>query len=80
MALLQHELQHVLEFASGELTVRGYLLSPRNWRYDYEIAGTSVWRRFGAEQRARMAEDLWRAEHGLMAADVDALRRLIPWA
>src|SRR5215472_18819099 len=31
MAVLQHELQHVLDFAEGRLTPLGYLMLPRNW-------------------------------------------------
>ncbi|HET9159695.1 MAG TPA: hypothetical protein VFN88_03715, partial [Caulobacteraceae bacterium] len=54
MATLQHELQHVLEYRSGELTPLGYALRPRNWRYHYAIDSQADWRSFGAEQRARI--------------------------
>ncbi|HEY5071041.1 MAG TPA: hypothetical protein VII63_03325 [Caulobacteraceae bacterium] len=80
MAVLQHELQHVLEFATGELSALGYLLQPRHWRYDVALAGAR-WGELGAEQRASLAERLWLAEHGLAPANtLCALRAVIPWA
>lgn len=79
MAVLQHELQHVLDFATGALTRLGYLLTPSDWRYGYRLAG-AVWGRLGAEQRASVAEHLWLAERGLADFDLPALRRLAPWA
>ena len=81
MATLQHELQHVLEFATGELTYREYLLKPRNWRYVYRLElGKGFWD-YGAEQRASMAEHLWLAENGHRpASEGAALRLTIPWA
>src|SRR4051794_32124027 len=33
MAVLQHELQHVLEYRTGVLHPLRYGLNPRNWRY-----------------------------------------------
>jgi hypothetical protein len=82
MAVLQHELQHVLEFATGELSVARYVLWPLNWRYGYELGPGSQWKDFGAEQRASIAEHLWLIEHGLRAdPEGGALhRRVIPWA
>jgi hypothetical protein len=81
MATLQHELQHVLEFATGELSVRDYLLRPRNWRYGYTLElGKGFWD-YGAEQRACMAEHLWLAENGHRPpSEGAALRLTIPWA
>ena len=32
MAVLQHELQHVLEYATGELSVLRYVIWLPNWR------------------------------------------------
>jgi len=82
MAILQHELQHVLEYATGALTAARYASSPRNWIYHYELKPGARWRDFGAEQRASIVEDYWRIERGLKAADasLDAYRILIPWA
>lgn len=81
MAVLQHELQHVLEFASGELSVLGYFLNPGNWRYSYTLGPDSEWRRFGAEQRASIAEHLWLIERGMGLEQIaDDHRRVIPWA
>jgi hypothetical protein len=81
MAVLQHELQHVLEFASGELSILGYALNPRNWRYRYVLGPDSDWRKFGAEQRASIAEHLWLIERGLGLEQLaDDHRRVIPWA
>lgn len=82
MAVLQHELQHVLDFATGRLGLVRYAADPRNWIYRYRLEAGRPWLRYGAEQRASMAEDLWRLEHGLKAGagDLAALRRLIPWA
>ena len=81
MAVLQHELQHVLEFATGELTVWRYALSPRNWIYRYRLAPGASWRDFGAEQRAMIAHHLWMAERGLPSPHpLEDLRRLVPWA
>ncbi len=79
MAILQHELQHVLEYATGELTALGYLTHPRNWTYAWRPG--APWKAYGAEQRASMVEDMWRMEHGLAdPRDLPALRQLIPWA
>ena len=86
MAVLQHELQHVLDFASGWLTPFRYLTRPRHWTYrwrlpDDALAKGEAWDAFGAEQRASIAEQLWLVERGLAPADeLPALRRLIPWA
>jgi hypothetical protein len=81
MALLQHELQHVLDFAEGRLSVAGYLLLPRNWTYRWRLDKGVRWDRLGAEQRASMAETLWRAEQSPTAArEAAILRDIIPWA
>jgi hypothetical protein len=90
MAVLQHELQHVLEFAMGELSPFRYALRPRNWRYRYELTPRSRWRDFGAEQRATIAEHYWWLERGLEArvhgalgrppASLAEYRRVLPWA
>lgn len=77
MAVLQHELQHVLDFSTGRLSVLGYLLNPKNWTY--RLPDDWDWRQLGAEQRAVLAERLWRAEQGL-AHDVAEVRAVIPWA
>jgi hypothetical protein len=77
MAVLQHELQHVLDFSTGRLSALGYLLNPRNWTY--RLPDDRDWRRLGAEQRAVLAEKLWRAEQGL-AGDLADLRAAVPWA
>jgi hypothetical protein len=81
MATLQHELQHMLEFATGELSLRSYVLNPANWRYGYELElGKGFWD-YGAEQRASMAGDLWWAENGhATASEGAALKLTIPWA
>ena len=77
MAVLQHELQHVLDFSTGRLSALGYLLNPRNWTY--RLPDDWDWRRLGAEPRAVLAERLWRAEQGL-SHDLAAIRDAIPWA
>jgi hypothetical protein len=77
MAVLQHELQHVLDFSTGRLSSLGYLLNPRNWTY--RLPDERDWRRLGAEQRAVLAERLWRAEQEV-AHDLAEIRSLIPWA
>lgn len=81
MAVLQHELQHVLDFAEGRLTGLGYLLLPHNWSYRWDLSDRRPWDRLGAEQRASMAEALWRAERSTTSVEVAAaLRAVIPWA
>lgn len=81
MATLQHELQHVLDFKTGELSILGYVLRPREWVYGYKLELGRGWWSYGAEQRATMAEDLWLAENGLKPASHGAALRLtIPWA
>jgi hypothetical protein len=90
LAILQHELQHVLDYATGELSAARYLLNPKNWRYRYELRPGARWRDFGAEQRASIAEHWWLLERGradLVARDLhgpppglDLYRRVIPWA
>jgi hypothetical protein len=82
MAILQHELQHVLDYATGALSTWRYAALPRNWIYHYELIPGARWRDFGAEQRASIVEDYWRIEHGLKRADpgLEHYRLLIPWA
>jgi hypothetical protein len=80
MAVLQHELQHLLDFAEGRLTLAGYLLLPRNWTYRWDPDGPLSWDRLGAEQRASIAEALWRAERSSSPVEADRLRGVIPWA
>jgi len=81
MAVLQHELQHLLDFADGSLSIAGYLLLPRNWTYRWALSDGLNWGRLGAEQRASVAEALWRAERAPGQADMAAaLRAIIPWA
>ena len=81
MAVLQHELQHILDFAEGRLTVAGYLLRPHNWRYRWQLGDGLTWDRLGAEQRASMAEALWQVEHASAESEFAAkLRAIIPWA
>lgn len=80
MALVQHELQHVLDFATGRLSAFGYLLDPRNWIYRLPAPELWDWGRLGAEQRAVLAEKLWRAEHGDDDPHAEACRHVIPWA
>ena len=81
MAVLQHELHHLWEYAVGDLSPLGYGLDPRNWRYRYRLQPHARWSDFGAEQRACIAEDLWLIEHGRMQAEDggEARRRLLPW-
>ena len=81
MAVLQHELQHVLDFADGRLSIAGYLLLPHNWTYRWELGDQLRWDRLGAEQRASVAEALWRAERSPASAEMaTSLRQVIPWA
>lgn len=81
MAVLQHELQHILDFAEGRLSVLGYLLLPHNWRYGWRLGDSLAWDRLGAEQRASMAEALWQAERDPAESQIAAkLRAVIPWA
>lgn len=82
MAILQHELQHLLEYATGDLTVLGYALGPRNWTYSYRLTSGSLWSDFGAEQRAQIVQDLWLVEHGFVGGNGDPAlyRRLPPWS
>ena len=89
-ATLQHELQHLLDYAIGALTSLGYLSSPADWRYQYRLSEASRWEDFGAEQRASIAEHLWLMEQGrsdlvrlALALEPPVLgqhRRVLPWA
>ena len=89
MGVLQHELQHVLDYAGGELTALRYLLKPKNWVYRYRLADHSRWSDFGAEQRAQIAEHYWllgRGRADLVEYDLNgpcapraAYQRVIPW-
>ncbi|HEV2364886.1 MAG TPA: hypothetical protein VGS12_11890 [Caulobacteraceae bacterium] len=80
MAVLQHELQHVLDYAEGFLSAARYLASPRHWTYACALQPDLSWQALGAEQRAALAERFWLAEHGLSQEDPEAFRALIPWA
>lgn len=80
MALLQHELQHVLDYAEGRLTWWGYGLDPRNWTYRLPPAHAWTWSRLGAEQRAVLAERLWRAQQARDSRAAAACARVLPWA
>jgi hypothetical protein len=81
LATLQHELQHVLDYATGALTALGYLTNPRDWRYDWSASRHVPWDRLGAEQRASMAGCLWLVDHGLASEGERAfLASRIPWA
>jgi hypothetical protein len=81
MAILQHELHHALEYATGVLTPLRYVLNPLNWFYDFKLSAGCKWSDLGAEQRAMAAERLWQAERGLPdAGPLDELRALVPWA
>jgi hypothetical protein len=81
MAVLQHELQHILDYATGELTALGYLAHPRHWTYAIRPSPETRWADLGAEQRAMLAERLWLAEHGVAPVeDAAALTAIIPWA
>jgi hypothetical protein len=81
MATLQHELHHVLEYKTGQLSLLGYAMRPQDWFYSYKLELGRGWDRYGAEQRASMAEDLWLAENGVISPSHGAaLRMLIPWA
>ena len=57
----------------------GFPLDPRNWTYRLPAPERWDWARLGAEQRAVLAQTLWRAERGL-CGDGEACRRVIPWA
>ena len=80
MAILQHELQHVLEYATGELNAAVYLTNPKNWTYAYKLGPAARWSDFGAEQRASIVEELWRLERGGDPAKLAEHRRVVPWA
>ncbi len=82
MALLQHELHHLWEYAVGDLTPLIYALNPRNWRYRYRLHPHACWADFGAEQRACIAQDLWLIEHGHKSDELgrDLRCRLLPWS
>ena len=81
MAVLQHELQHVLDYAQGRLSALGYLLAPRHWRYDVALSPGLAWDDLGAEQRASLAERLWRCERSDPRGEaVRMMRSVIPWA
>lgn len=79
MAVLQHELQHVLDFSTGQLSALGYLLHPHNWVYRLPSPEYWDWSRMGAEQRAVLAERLWRSERE-EGEELAACRACIPWA
>ncbi|HYE46920.1 MAG TPA: hypothetical protein VEA44_14250 [Caulobacter sp.] len=79
MALLQHELQHVLDYATGRLSWFSYAVDPRNWSYALPGQDRWDWDRLGAEQRAVLAEQLWRAERAGDAARIAVLRAVLPW-
>jgi hypothetical protein len=80
MAILQHELQHLLDFAERRLSVVSYLLNFRNWTYRYDLSQIRGWEDLGAEQRASMAEGLWLADRSGDFEKAGRLRTLIPWA
>ena len=48
MAVLQHELQHVLDFAEGRLTPLRYVALPRHWTYRWRLTENLNWSRLDA--------------------------------
>lgn len=82
MSVLQHELQHVLEFAARDLSFLGYALLPFNWTYAYTLRETTRWTSLGAEQRAQAVQDYWLAQRRLPQdrEKIERLKQLIPWA
>jgi len=81
MAVLQHELQHVLDYTTGWLTGRRYLGDPRHWSYAIDPGWIGDFATLGAEQRAVLTERLWLAEAGVRPrAEIAGLRAVIPWA
>ena len=81
MAVLQHELHHVLEYATGILSAWRYLTNRHNWSYHWVFEEGRPWSALGAEQRAVVAERLWLAERGLAPDhELETLRRLLPWS
>jgi len=81
MAMLQHELQHVLDYRTGWLTAARYLSAPHHWRYVYRLGPDIGWDALGAEQRAMVAEHIWLKENGgAPAGDLERLRALAHWA
>ena len=79
-AVLQHELQHLLDYAEGAMSPTKYLLNPRHWRYGVQLSLEVRWDQLGAEQRASLAEDLWYSENNGDAERTLALRAVIGWA
>ncbi len=84
MGVLQHELQHLYDYACGSLSAARYLTNSRHWRYGYGLRPQSQWRDFGAEQRASIAEDYWLLSHGHAAAGATPAsladyERVLPW-
>ena len=51
MSVLQHELQHVLDYRTGWLTTFRYALRPANWRYGWVLDPGRPWDAYGAEQQ-----------------------------
>jgi hypothetical protein len=80
MSVLQHELQHILDYAQSALSAVGYLVQPRHWTYRYDLSRPLQWDGLGAEQRASLAEDYWIAQHRGDAKAAQALGLIIPWA
>jgi hypothetical protein len=83
LAILQHELQHVLDYRTGWLTGLRYLTRPGHWSYELKVRPGLNWNALGAEQRATAAERLWIAENspgGTSGSDLLLLQELIPWA
>ncbi len=80
LEVLQHELQHVLDFATEALSPASYLLNARNWTYHYRLKDGCRWCDFGAEQRAMIAQHVWRCEQGLPTPyEEAAYREVLPW-
>ncbi len=81
MGVLQHELQHVLDYRTRRMTTMRYALSPSEWKYDFELEDIGDFERLGAEQRASVVEALWLSENGYRPrSQIAALRASIPWA
>ncbi len=67
-ALLMHELCHVWQYSTGQLTALKYLCNPKNWVYKYALSEAENFVDYPIEKQADLMQDWYRLNTGTYAS------------